>query len=69
MKGPFTTGGRSLATEDVADFVKSDSVMQAHYSTVSPAEQRAGIGKVIQLFGAGGARNSAGGAPSGPHPL
>jgi hypothetical protein len=40
--------------------------MQAHYSTVSPDEQRAGIGKVIQLFGKGGPSSSAGGlvAPS-----
>jgi len=44
----------------------STAAMQAHYSTVSPAEQRAGIGKLIQLFGAGGPRNSAGGPPSGP---
>ncbi len=41
------------------------AAMQAHYSTVSPAEQRASIGKLIQLFGAGGPRNSAGGPPSG----
>jgi hypothetical protein len=44
----------------------STPAMQAHYSTVSPAEQRAGIGKLIQLFGAGGPRNSACGPPSGP---
>jgi integrase len=45
--------------------------MQHHYSTVSPDEQRTSIGKVIQLFGNGGANSSAGGlvapsvAPSG----
>ena len=43
--------------------------MQHHYSTVSADEQRASIGKVIQLFGNGGVNPSAGGlvAPlSGP---
>jgi len=35
--------------------------MQHHYSTVSADEQRSSIGKVIQLFGAGGSSARAGG--------
>jgi hypothetical protein len=35
--------------------------MQHHYSTVSLDEQRASIGKVIQLFGKGGPNSSADG--------
>jgi integrase len=47
----------------------STPAIQAHYSTVSPAEQRAGIGKLIQLLGAGRPRNSAGGPPKwSPNP-
>ena len=75
---PFTPRGMRRTYNDLArkagviDLVTrsisghATEQMQHHYSTVSPAEQRESIGKVIQLFGAGGPRSVASGPFGGP---
>lgn len=74
----FTQRGLRRTYNDLARFAKLDRLivksvsghdtdeMVEHYSSVSPEEQREGIGKVIQLFGAGGPVSVAGGPLTGP---
>ena len=74
----FTQRGMRRTYNDLARFAKVDRLvkksvsghgtdeMEELYSSVAPEEQRDGIAKVISLFGAGGARNSAGCPLSGP---
>jgi hypothetical protein len=52
----------SLVTRSISGHLTER--MQDHYSTVAPAEQRASIAKVIDLFAT--KPNSAGGAPGNP---
>jgi len=74
----FTQRGLRRTYNDLARFAKVDRLvktsvsghstdeMEELYSSVTPEEQVEGIAKVIQLFGAGGLRSSAGGPLSGP---
>ena len=77
----FTQRSMRRTYNDLARFAKVDRLvkksvsghgtdeMEELYSSVAPEKQRDGIAKVISLFGAGGARNSAGSPPGGPPPV
>jgi hypothetical protein len=63
----FYTGGAvvSVPEEPTIDDAKGTERMRDHYSSVSAGEQRDGIGKVLQLAGAGMASEPA--SPRGMH--